>query len=403
MPTSPRDPEVSVLVPCWNAARSIERALDSALAEHGVPLECVVVDDGSTDGTPDVVRAIAERDPRVVLLVVPANEGASAARNRGLSLVRGSWVTFLDADDRLLPGAIGALHGAAVGTEARVVVGQRIWSDGENTWITRLYDQPDIREPGRKSLVRNPGLMYYASGTGKLFHRSCTEGLRFEGRVLGDQPWTLRAMLRAGDRIQVIADTVYEWTRPGPGNTFVSITSAKHDSAEAAAVAVQVAAGALRQVIDEADAVLPDPHDRRVISHGYFERLVRSDFAGPVARAIDRREPGTATLFDAITAFVEAAPAEAARESRALVDKVLRPPLAGWRSLAAPARAAYWRLSIAVSTIDPQVSSRIGGHVTGTAVRIVGSRDGSLRRALASAMLGGAEVARHRVAGGRPR
>ena len=64
-----------------------------------------------------------------------------------------------------------------------------------------------------KVLASAPGLVYYASATGKAFHRSLVGDLRFEGRVLGDQPWTLRALLRAGDRIEVIADDVYVWLR----------------------------------------------------------------------------------------------------------------------------------------------------------------------------------------------
>jgi len=96
-------PIVSVLVPCWNSAGSIERALDSVLEERSIPLECVVVDDGSTDGTLDAVRAVAARDSRVVVLALPTNEGVSNARNRGLELVRGDWLTLLDADDRFLP------------------------------------------------------------------------------------------------------------------------------------------------------------------------------------------------------------------------------------------------------------------------------------------------------------
>ncbi len=110
------------------------------------------MDDASTDGTAEVVAALAAADPRIVLVRSPENGGASAARNLGLPHVRGEWLTFLDADDRLLPGAIGALVAAAVLADALAVVGQRIWSNGERTWITKLYDQPDIREPGRKSL-----------------------------------------------------------------------------------------------------------------------------------------------------------------------------------------------------------------------------------------------------------
>ena len=80
-PGEPVDPEgarvpdpapfVSIVVPCWNAAGAIGRSLASVLDGHEVPVECVVVDDASTDGSADVVKAIADRDPRVVLLPRP--------------------------------------------------------------------------------------------------------------------------------------------------------------------------------------------------------------------------------------------------------------------------------------------------------------------------------------------
>lgn len=340
-----------MLVPCWNSASSIARALDSVLADGDTSLECVVVDDGSTDGTADVVRAIAQRDPRVVLVVSPANEGVSAARNRGLRVVRGEWLTFLDADDRLLPGGLAALYDAAVRTDALAVVGQRIWSDGEQTWISGHYDTPDIRVPGRKSLVTSPGLMAYASATGKLVHRSCREDLWFTGRVLGDQPWTIRALLRAGDRIEVIETDVYEWTRPRAGNEFETITAAKKRSARRAADAVRVALGAFAEVVEEAERIIADPAGRRVIIAGYFDRLVRSDFGGPVSRAAVSGDEGTAELYGAIVAFLRAAPPEIVGRSRVVMRPLVLPPLLAWRTLARDARPATWSMVDTIGAI----------------------------------------------------
>ncbi len=344
-------PSVSVLIPCWNAAGSIERALDSVLADRELPLECVVVDDGSTDGTADVVRSVAQRDPRVVLLVSPANEGVSEARNRGLRVVRGEWLTFLDADDRLLPGGLAALYEAAVSTDALAVVGQRIWSDGERTWISSHYDDPDIRVPGRKSLTRNPGLMAYASATGKLIHRTCREDLWFTGRVLGDQPWTVRALLRAGDRIEVIDADVYEWTRPRAGNEFETITAAKHRSARLAAEAVHVATGALVEVAAEAERVVPDPAGRHLVVAGYFDRLVRSDFGGPVSRAAASFDEGTVVLYEAIAAFLRAAPPEIVGRSKVVTRSLVLPPLLSWTHVTPEGRVAAW------SMVDTVVAS----------------------------------------------
>ncbi|HEY3334694.1 MAG TPA: glycosyltransferase family 2 protein [Candidatus Limnocylindrales bacterium] len=331
-------PLVSVLVPAWNNGRSITRALDSVLMDPAANIQVVVVDDASTDDTPAVVEAIAARDPRVELVRSAVNGGPSAARNLGLPRLRGEWVTFLDADDRLLPGGLAALLAAATGTDALAVVGQRVWSDGTATWITRLYDQPDITEPGRKSLLRNPGLMFYASATGKLFHRSLIGGLRFDGRVLGDQPWTLRALLRAGDRIEVIGDVVYEWTRPGEGNQFSSITERKRQSAAFAAEAVAVAVDALEQVAGEAGQVLPAPADRHAIAVGYVDRLVRADFAGPVRRALDSRDPALPLLFDALVAFLAAAPREVVADVPAVLGGLVAPAMRHWDRVPGPTR-----------------------------------------------------------------
>ena len=86
-------PELSVIVPCWNAAGSIERALGSVLADRENSLECVVVDDGSTDGSPAILERLAAADPRVVVIRAPENAGASAARNLALERSRGTWLT----------------------------------------------------------------------------------------------------------------------------------------------------------------------------------------------------------------------------------------------------------------------------------------------------------------------
>ena len=260
--TDPAAPRLSVLLPTWNAAATVERALASILDEVDVRLEFLVIDDASTDGTADLVASVAERDPRVVLIRLPANGGVSNARNRGLEAARGTWLAFLDADDVILPGGLAALMRPTEDPTVRAVIGQRIQFDGDRRWVSRRYDQPDIREPGRKSIASHPGLMSYAAIHGKAFHRSLTEGLRFEGRVLGDQPWTIRALLRAGDDIEVIGDVVYEWWRPLPGRA-VGITGATRASTERAAEMALRAPIVYAAVSDEVERRIAEPATRR--------------------------------------------------------------------------------------------------------------------------------------------
>jgi glycosyltransferase involved in cell wall biosynthesis len=95
-----QEPLVSVVVPAYNAARTLRAAVESILLQTVGDLEVIVVDDGSEDDTAEVARAID--DPRV-RVISQANAGASAARNAGICRARGQYVAFLDADDLWLP------------------------------------------------------------------------------------------------------------------------------------------------------------------------------------------------------------------------------------------------------------------------------------------------------------
>lgn len=103
MPSSDTsDPTVSVIVPAFNSAPFIEPTLRSALDQTFPDLELIVVDDGSTDATADVLRRVAATDERVVL-IEQENQGLAAARNRGIERARGRLIAFLDNDDFWLP------------------------------------------------------------------------------------------------------------------------------------------------------------------------------------------------------------------------------------------------------------------------------------------------------------
>ncbi len=95
---------ITVIIPTHNRAGLLTRALDSVLAQTLAPLEVILVDDGSTDGTDAL---IADRYP-LVRYLKQKNRGVSAARNRGIAEARGEWIALLDSDDAWLPGKLAA-------------------------------------------------------------------------------------------------------------------------------------------------------------------------------------------------------------------------------------------------------------------------------------------------------
>jgi glycosyltransferase involved in cell wall biosynthesis len=94
-------PEVSVIIPAYNAARYLSDSITSVIGQSYAAWELVVVDDGSTDNTAEIAGTFLS-DERI-RIIKQSNKGVSAARNAGINVARGRYITFLDADDAYLP------------------------------------------------------------------------------------------------------------------------------------------------------------------------------------------------------------------------------------------------------------------------------------------------------------
>ena len=99
-------PLVSVVIPTYNRAAYIKRAVSSVQNQTFRDLEIIVVDDGSKDNTAEVVAALATLDPRVRFVTHTINKGAQAARNTGAQAAMGKWIAFQDSDDEWLPNSL---------------------------------------------------------------------------------------------------------------------------------------------------------------------------------------------------------------------------------------------------------------------------------------------------------
>jgi glycosyltransferase involved in cell wall biosynthesis len=97
---------VSIVIPAYNRSATIAEALLSLQNQTHSRWEAIVVDDGSRDGTSEIVATMARDDSRIRFVREEANRGAQAARNVGIRIARGEWIGFLDSDDQFLPESI---------------------------------------------------------------------------------------------------------------------------------------------------------------------------------------------------------------------------------------------------------------------------------------------------------
>ena len=102
-----QNPLVSIVIPCYNYGLFISQTLDCLLTQSYQNWEAIIIDDGSTDNTRQVVDGYLRKDPRFIY-IYQLNQGLSASRNTGLNNANGSYVQFLDADDLLSRGKIAA-------------------------------------------------------------------------------------------------------------------------------------------------------------------------------------------------------------------------------------------------------------------------------------------------------
>ena len=122
---------ISVIIPLYNASRFVEETLASIQSQTYTDWECIVVDDGSTDNSADLVKHIAQSDNRIHY-IFQSNAGPSAARNHGLRLAQGEYIQFLDADDWFPSERFEKMLAAYAGVEENIILYSSLLTAAEN-------------------------------------------------------------------------------------------------------------------------------------------------------------------------------------------------------------------------------------------------------------------------------
>ncbi len=225
-----RTPTLSVVVPVYNVREWIAASLDTLVSQSLTDLEIIVVDDGSTDGSVDVVRRYAASDPRI-RIVSQANAGLGAARNVGADHATGRFIAFFDSDDLLMPGAYEAMVGQLRRTGSDFVTAA--FARGDETfarrpnWVNRTMG----RDRTCLTLPADPWLLLDITAWNKVFRRSFWVRHRFrfmEGVRYEDQVPITRAYLTARS-FDVLRQQVYVWRTRFDGTSITQQKSSLPD------------------------------------------------------------------------------------------------------------------------------------------------------------------------------
>lgn len=168
----------SIIIPAYNYGHTLLRAVESALAQPGDDYEVLIIDDGSTDNTPEIITQISQQASDKIRTYRQANAGSAATRNYGIKQSKGDFILFLDADDALMPNALDVLRRVLdARTSAQIIIGSYIVVNPEGHEKYRGNPTPPTSAEKRFSYYLEKKLL--ASSGATLFSREIFNTLHF--------------------------------------------------------------------------------------------------------------------------------------------------------------------------------------------------------------------------------
>lgn len=209
-------PKVSIIVPVYNAERFLSKCVASILDSTYKNFELILIDDGSTDDSPNICNQFAQKDNRVIV-VHQLNAGVSEARNKGLSLASGDFITFIDSDDFIHPQMIECLYNEIHKNKCSfsMVIEESVF---ENNYTIK---KPQITNYSSVKLNKNDCIFklthegkekrYFVHLLGKLYRKSLLSGISFDKEISlsEDLLFNMEFYLRDGNGIQIMEPMYY--------------------------------------------------------------------------------------------------------------------------------------------------------------------------------------------------
>lgn len=209
-------PDVTFVIAAYNAERFLRRSVESALAQTGLTVEVIVVDDKSSDQTLAVAQSLASETVRVIALA--KNRGPGGARNAGFAAARGRWIAVLDADDTVMPGRLARMIALAEDRGAVAVVDNLTTVSNEGGGTGSMFRRDYLAGLGRIDLptyIEGNGVFGSTFNLGYMkpvFERRFVESHRLRYREtlrIGEDYLFMASVLASGGRCAIDPEVGY--------------------------------------------------------------------------------------------------------------------------------------------------------------------------------------------------
>ncbi len=217
-----QNPLVSIIVPIYKVEPYLRRCLDSIVNQTYTNLEIILVDDGSPDGCPQICDEYAARDKRIVV-IHKGNGGLSDARNAGLDICRGGYISFVDSDDWVDETYIETLLDLSIKENADIAIGENIRTEGcskptkKNITINACHSKEAL-----KHLFSQNHIAFTVSW-GKLYKKNLFSTLRFPKGKYHEDEFTTYILFYKSEKIVYTSEILYYYYQRAD-----SIVSTRH-------------------------------------------------------------------------------------------------------------------------------------------------------------------------------
>lgn len=229
-------PKISIIIPVYNVENYLARCIESVLLQTYTDYEMILINDGSPDNCAEIMEQYAKKDERIVTLH-QTNQGLSAARNAGIEIAKGEYITFVDSDDFIFANYLEKLMIALLRNDADVsVCGIVEFVDKHKTQETKNFEEEKVYsgiEACAKIYVEVEEQVRYVIACAKLYKKKLFEKYRYpEGKIHEDQFLTYKILYNCSKVVE-IGECLYGYYRNMQGITKSPFNIRRYDEIEA--------------------------------------------------------------------------------------------------------------------------------------------------------------------------